>query len=189
MRKNNLNKSTLNIDAMISILLLFSLLSSVFGFSQPNKPIIRGPTAPFQNIDLFDQSIVAKDIQPAFLREAELKHGRLAMAASLLLPLYEQFSDNLGIRLFQDHPELAMVGASFMFTTEFVSMIRGWEDPTVKPFTLKQDYQPGDLGLTFGGNEESVGDQMDKELNNGRLSMIGILGMMAQELATQHQLF
>jgi light-harvesting complex I chlorophyll a/b binding protein 1 len=68
-------------------------------------------------------------------------------------------------------------------------MIRGWENPLVKPFALKEDYQPGDFGLTFGVNEDSLGEQMDKELNNGRLAMIGILGMMAQELATQQQLF
>jgi hypothetical protein len=30
---------------------------------------------------------------------------------------------------------------------------------------------------------------MDKELNNGRLAMIGVLGMMVQELVTHQQLF
>jgi light-harvesting complex I chlorophyll a/b binding protein 1 len=152
--------------------------------------MIRRPTAPLENVDLFDQSVVAKDVQPVFLREAELKHGRLAMVASILLPLSEQFSDNLGIHFFQDHPEFVGIGLSFMFTSEFSSMIRGWENPLVKPFALKEDYQPGDFGLTFGVNDdESLGEQMDKELNNGRLAMIGILGMMAQELATQQQLF
>jgi len=171
------------------LLLLFALFSSVSSLSSPNKPMIRRPTAPLENVDLFDQSVVAKDVQPVFLREAELKHGRLAMVASILLPVSEQFSDNLGIHFFQDHPEFVGVGLSFMFISEFSSMIRGWENPLVKPFALKGDYQPGDFGLTFGVNDESIGDQMDKELNNGRLAMIGILGMMAQELATQQQLF
>ena len=175
---------------MFSLFITFSFLfSSLSALSSPNKPIIRKPTAPFQNIDLFDQSVVAKGIQPAFMREAELKHGRLAMIAATLLPLSEQFSDNLGINFFQDHPELVGFGLSFMFISEFSSMIRGWENPSVKLFRLKEDYQPGDFGLTFGVNEESLGDKMDKELNNGRLAMIGILGMMVQELVTQQQLF
>jgi light-harvesting complex I chlorophyll a/b binding protein 1 len=171
------------------LFLIFSLFSSASSLSSPNKPMIRRPTAPLENVDLFDQSVLAKDIQPVFLREAELKHGRLAMVASILLPLSEQFSDKLGIHFFQDHPELVGFGLSFMFITEFSSMIRGWENPLVKPFALKEDYQPGDFGVAFGVKNETLGIQMDKELNNGRLAMIGILGMMAQELATQQQLF
>jgi light-harvesting complex I chlorophyll a/b binding protein 1 len=169
--------------------ILFLLFSSATALSSPNKPIIRGPTAPLENVNLFDQSVFAKNVQPVFLREAELKHGRLAMISSILLPLSEQFSDNLGINFFQDHPEFVEIGLSFMFISEFSSMIRGWENPLVKPFTLKEDYQPGDFGLKYLVKEEKLGEQMDKELNNGRLAMIGILGMMVQELATQHQLF
>ena len=168
---------------------LFSSVSSVSSFTLPNKPLIRGATAPLENVDLFDQSVVAKDVQPSFLREAELKHGRLAMISAIILPLSEQFSDNLGINFFNDHPEYVELGLVFMFISEFSSMIRGWENPLEKPFALKEDYQPGDFGLIFGLTEESFGDKLDKELNNGRLAMVGILGMMAQELATQHQLF
>jgi hypothetical protein len=172
---------------LISFLFLFFSCSNAFNF--PHKPVIRKATAPLENVDLFDQNIVAKDVQPVFMREAELKHGRLAMVAAIVLPLTEQFSDNLGINFFQDHPEFAELGLSVMFISEFSSMIRGWENPLKKPFGLKDDYQPGDFGLTFGLNEESYGSQLDKELNNGRLAMIGILGMMAQELVTQQQLF
>ena len=164
-------------------------MSSVSAFEFPNKPIIRRATAPLENVDLFDPSVAAKDIQPAFLREAELKHGRLAMISSILFPLMEVSSGDLGINFFQNHPEFVELGLSFMFISEFSSMIRGWENPTVKPFALKDDYQPGDFGLTFGLTDASVGDQLDKELNNGRLAMIGMLGMMAQELVTQHPIF
>jgi hypothetical protein len=165
------------------------LFSSVSSLSSSNKPIIRSPTAPLKNIDLFDKSVVAKDVPLVFLREAELKHGRLAMIASVLLPLSEQFSDNLGINFFQNNPEYVEFGLSFMFISEFSSMIRGWESPTVKLFSLRENYQPGDFGLTFGVNDETMGNKMDKELNNGRLAMIGIFGMMVQELVTQQQLF
>lgn len=171
----------------ISAILL--LLSSVSALNLPNKPIIRGPTAPLENVDLFDQNVAAPGIQPSFLREAELKHGRLAMVSSILFPLMEKSSGDLGIHFFQDHPEFALLGSSFMFISEFSSMIRGWKNPTVKPFALNDDYQPGDFGLTFGLMDENLGDQLDKELNNGRLAMVGILGMMVQELVTQQHIF
>ena len=59
----------------------------------------------------------------------------------------------------------------------------------MKPFALKDDYQPGDFGLTFGVTDADLGDKLDKELNNGRLAMFGILGMITQELVTNQPIF
>lgn len=166
----------------------FLLFSSACALNFP-KPMIRGPTAPLENAGVFDQVVTAKGFQPVFLREAELKHGRIAMVSAITLPLVEQVSDKLGISFFQDYPQFVEVGLAVMFVSEFTSMILRWENPLVKPFTLKEDCQPGDFGLTIGATNTTIGDLMDKELNNGRLAMFGILGMIAQELVTQQQLF
>ena len=167
------------------VLCLVFFLNSAYALSNNLTPIIRGPTAPLQNVKLFDQNFFTKNVQISFLREAELKHGRLAMLASIMLPLTEQYSDKLGINVFQENPELISVGVSFMFVTEFISRIRGWENPKDKLFRLNDDYQTGDFEFPLlNENETSMESQMDKGLNNGRLAMIDVLGMITQELVT-----
>lgn len=176
---------------MRTALCLISCITAVGAFKNLGntvRPVIRGPTAPLENIDLFDVSTVAKNAQPSFLREAELKHGRLAMLAALAIPGFELFYHDLGINQFQALPNTAQVVlVMLMYVSEMASIYRGWQDPTVKPFTLKEDYQPGDLGFGLWDPEDGV--LMDKELNNGRLAMIGVLGMMVQELVTNQPLF
>lgn len=176
--------------------LSFLLPLSVFALTTPNevtpKPVkIRGISKPLQFFDPLNLS--EKDERLTFFREAELKHGRIAMVSSLLIPLFDKMDENvLGIYSFDHFPtnvKMSIIGSMFM--SEFTSMIYGWENPIEKPFTLKPFYQPGDLGFQTPNqiSEEEYDILMDKELNNGRLAMIGTVGMIVQQLVTQEHLF
>jgi light-harvesting complex I chlorophyll a/b binding protein 1 len=184
-----------SIFAILSVSVLFFNMS--VGALNPLKPMLRGATAPLANLPIFDPNVAAPGVQVSFLREAELKHGRLAMLAAVILPTLEQFTDGLGIHQFQNLDNSVQIELVYvMLVSEFISMLNGWENPAVKLFSLKEDYQPGDfqLGLTWplwntNQTEEELGTLMDKELNNGRLAMIGVLGIMVQELVTGKQIF
>jgi len=180
------------------VVVLMGLVAAGRGPPPPSKtpvqvklPVLREATPPVDNIAMFDQSMFAKGADPSFLREAELKHGRLAMLATVIIPTLELFTDDLGINQFQNLPDMAQVGMiAVMFAGEFGSMFRNWKNPRDKVFALKEDAQPGDLGFGLWDptNPETL-TQMDQELNHGRLAVIGALGMIVQELVTQQQLF
>ena len=64
-----------------------------------------------------------------------------------------------------------------------------WQDPFMASelFLLKPDHIPGDygfdpLGLAKGKDDAWLDDMKIRELNNGRVAMIAISGMVAQEL-------
>ena len=80
------------------------------------------------------------------------------------------------------------IGAAIAIA-ESVRVQKGWQDPgqSDKLFLLKDGYQPGDLefdplGLGAGKSAEELDELASKELNNGRLAMIAISGMVVQEL-------
>ena len=60
-------------------------------------------------------------------------------------------------------------------------------------WTLREGYLPGDVGFDPLGmkpkDEAGLLAMQDKELNNGRLAMIAVAGMTAQELVTGTTLF
>ena len=112
-----------------------------------SKPVIyAGSTKP---LPLFDPlNLSSNQARIPFFREAELKHGRIGMVASVTIPLVDQVSGKHAIFEFQHlRPDVQLSVVGFMLVAEFASMLSGWEDPTKKPFSLRDDYQPGDWGI------------------------------------------
>lgn len=173
---------------MLSLIFcLFATMYSTLGL----KPVIRSGTYPFENVAIFEPIVVGKNIDVSFLRESELKHGRVAMLATVAFPVIEYFTHIPAVHQLDTLPTAYQLGLlSFTSLIEVISMRYGWVNPTEKLFGLRPDYQPGDFGLyNYSLSQGDLGVLMDKELNNGRLAMIGAIGMIAQELVTNQPIF
>ena len=142
-----------------------------------------------------------------FYREVELKHARVAMLAAVGFPLAEQFhplfatDDAPSFMAFQQTPlqtfwpvvvgviAIAEVFSVFTFQNP-ASYVNG--EPA-EPWTMRLDHQAGDLGFDPMGlkptDPKELAEMQTKELNNGRLAMIAIAGMVVQEGITGAKLF
>ena len=139
---------------------------------------------------------------PAYFREAELKHARVAMLAAVGFPIAEYwhplFGGNIDVPSyisFQATPLQTfwpiVVGAIGLM--ESASSVSKFENPIHKPFTLKVDHESGDYAFDplnlKPQNEIQLRKYIETELNVGRIAMLGIVGMVLQEEFTHANLF
>ena len=181
----------------IKSVIVFGLCMNVAAY-QSTSPVIDkiGITPPFKNkFDPLQLSKDVSDIEYARLREAEVKHGRWAMISTTSIPLLETKNHVPAIHGYDnlDHSTQLTI-AALILMGEFMTMLKGYENPFVKgspyAFKLRDDYQPGDMGLhIYDFSDQNFKDLSNKELNHGRLAMIGAVGMIVQELITNSPLF
>jgi light-harvesting complex I chlorophyll a/b binding protein 1 len=179
--------------------------SSAFAYGLP------GTTSPISNFDPLGFTKDASLLKVKQLREAETQHGRVAMLAVLGLfvteqpiefhPLFEMYNKDIGpaIRHLDEvravTPVFFELFAVAIGALELWRALIGWEVPVegVKFQDLKNNYYPGDIGFDpLGLKPDNTADFLamsTKEINNGRLAMLGVAGMVAQELVNGKEIF
>merc|ERR1712039_1019032 len=160
-----------------------------------------GVTAPMGFFDPLGFCAECSEGKLCFYREVEVKHGRVAMLASVGFLVGEQFHPLFGGDIdvpsylaFQQTPLQTFwpaVVAAIAIPEVFSVMT--FESPSDGLWSMKTDREAGDLGFDPLGlkpeDPEELKEMQNKELNNGRLAMIAAAGMIAQELATGKKLF
>jgi len=145
-------------------------------------------------------------------REAELQHGRVAMLAAIGMlvteepiefhPLFEAGVKDIGPAV-RHLDEVRAVSPAFfeilglvIGALELNRALTGWTKPgdvLGSGRVFNEDYFPGDVGFDPLGLAPKDADEFlelhTKELQNGRLAMLGIAGMVAQELVNGEEIF
>jgi len=137
-----------------------------------------------------------------YYREVEVKHGRVAMLAALGFPVAEVFHPLFGgnidvpsVVAFQQTPLQTFwpVVVGVIAVIEVFSIFPAMEDPNIEGWAIKTTHTAGDYGFDPLGlkptNAAEYSEMATKEINNGRLAMLAIAGMVGQELATGKTLF
>jgi len=143
-----------------------------------------GITAPVGFFDPLGLSVGKSDEVMNIYREAELKHGRVAMAACLgwyvtAAGVHPAFNSALSSDPLKAATQLPAVGwLQFILgcgAVEFVSQY----------IKERPGYKPGDiLGAAYWVDDSDEGwvDYQNKEINNGRLAMVAFMGIYFQDL-------
>ncbi len=170
---------------MFIFLIMILLFYQTYCFNSPNikKPVTNfnfvGDTKPLGFFDPLELTNNINEDLIKFSREAELHHCRIAMVTSLILPVIDLFYSDLGISFFDKlsygDKMYFILNISFL---ESRRLILNFEK------NLKIKNEPGKY-FDFDCNE----NDMNKELNNGRLAMIGVSGYIIQELITGTKVF
>ena len=145
----------------------------------------------------FDPLYFSDFLDIKWLREAEIKHGRICMLAAtgymfqefFSLPGYPGYSPN-AVEAFSSVPSEGLLQILF-----FVSWFEVWSNKG--KFTMMNMFEdpkrvPGDLGidpLKFGENAATRDRLEMAELKNGRLAMLAFSGMIHQTFVTGKPLF
>ena len=176
------------------------------GLLKPDSPLADGEASLLVGNKGFDPLGFATSLKTLkTYREAELKHGRLAMLAALGWPVSELFhpylaklagASDLLVKaegLPEKVPSLLNGGLEFINPLFFLAVIvfSGAVESVAINKIRAQDYTPGDLGFDplniykGVGSAEKQRELELKELNNGRLAMIAITGYAAQEFVSK----
>jgi len=144
-------------------------------------------------------------------REAEVQHSRVAMLAALGMlvveepieyhPLFEAYNKDIGpaIRHLDEVDAVSPFFLAFLTiaigSVEWNRALRGFSKPEGS-FAFQQlndSYYPGDVGFDplnlKPSDPEEFATMQTKELQNGRLAMLGAMGMIAQELVDGKEIF
>merc|ERR1719486_1448503 len=186
---------------------LVRMQEGVVAEAEPVEPVfsvldLPGITAPLGFFDPLDFCGEASEGKIKFYREVELKHGRVAMLASLGFLVGEQFHPLFGGNIdvpsyiaFQETPlQTFWPAVVFLISIAEVFSVFTFQNPAgSQPWSISLDHEPGNLNWDPLGlkptDAEELKTMQTKELNNGRLAMIGIAGMVVQELVSGNKLF
>lgn len=152
------------------------------------------PLGDFDPLGFAQKGVPLNDVRR--YREAEIMHGRVSMFACVGYIAGEAGSpvvwDGAVSGPANDHLDQIPAPLFALLTicigvAETYRARRGWVEPTQDElFELRRTYYPGDLGFDplnlKPRNANDFNLMVTKELNHGRLAMIAVSGMCAQEL-------
>merc|ERR1712151_1121112 len=152
-------------------------------------------------LNWFDPAGFSTDIDKQkllFYREAEIKHGRICMSASLGFLVAERWHPIYGGAI--DVPSVAAGKDARLlpFWAAVFVLAGGVESQSFNRASFGGDgalearEEPGDIGYDPLGllptDPEELEEIQNKEILNGRFAMISLLGMVAEELVTGEKL-